>query len=108
MSRTRKGSKGPGWEPWSNRDQKAEQKADYMEPSKPSKPLVLGIYIRFAETAEDANRQCKRTQAYRSILRDYPSAEWVTTRRHNTGPAGTPTPEGPGAWLVEFEVQPKP
>ena len=32
MSRTQKGSKGPGWEPWSNRHEKAEQKADYREP----------------------------------------------------------------------------
>lgn len=28
MSRTRKGSKGPGWEPWSNLREKQEQKAD--------------------------------------------------------------------------------
>jgi hypothetical protein len=32
VSRTRKGSKGPGWEPWSNRLDKAEQKANYKEP----------------------------------------------------------------------------
>lgn len=28
MSRTRKGSKGPGWEPWSNRDEKQSASAD--------------------------------------------------------------------------------
>jgi hypothetical protein len=27
MSRTRKGSKGPGWEPWSNRNEKALERA---------------------------------------------------------------------------------
>lgn len=31
MSRTRKGSKGPGWEPWSNLREKQEQRADYIE-----------------------------------------------------------------------------
>jgi len=31
MSRTRKGSKGPGWEPWSNLEQKQRQRADYRE-----------------------------------------------------------------------------
>lgn len=29
VSRTRKGSKGPGWEPWSNLREKQEQAADY-------------------------------------------------------------------------------
>lgn len=38
MSRTRKGSKGPGWEPWSNRHEKAEQKADYREPEDDGEP----------------------------------------------------------------------
>jgi hypothetical protein len=33
VSRTRKGSKGPGWEPWSNNLDKQEQKADYVESS---------------------------------------------------------------------------
>jgi hypothetical protein len=32
MSRTRKGTRGPGWEPWSSRHQKAMQRAAYQEP----------------------------------------------------------------------------
>ena len=31
MSRTRKGSKGPGWELWTNKLDKQEQRADYRE-----------------------------------------------------------------------------
>ena len=33
MTRTRKGTKGPGWEPWSNRHEREAQRADYEEPA---------------------------------------------------------------------------
>lgn len=32
VSRTRKGSKGPGWEPWSNKHERAAERADVEGP----------------------------------------------------------------------------
>lgn len=44
MSRTRKGSKGPGWEPWSNRHEKALLKAgDPVEHGPDVHPAELDV-----------------------------------------------------------------
>ena len=70
--------------------------------------MMVGVFIRHADNAEDANQQCRGSPAYRKILLEYPSIEWerrhVKTARHNTGPSGTPELKGPGAYMVEFEV----
>lgn len=57
MSRTRKGSKGPGWEPWSNKTDKQEQSAESR--------AALEPYITQAELDEECSPEypcdkCKR------------------------------------------------
>ena len=75
--------------------------------------MLVGVYIREAEDAEDANAQAKLSRAYRQILEEYPSSKWdrrwLRTIRHNVGPSDVPRPaqSGSGAWMVEFEVIPR-
>ena len=71
---------------------------------------MVGVYIRRAVSAEDANAQCKASVAYRKICREHPSTTWhrryVRTIRHNTGPGdrGEVRTDGIGAYICEFEV----
>lgn len=53
MSRTCKGSKGPGWEPWSNKHDKAVARADYREPD-----LSPGDEARLDEICEGCPLCC--------------------------------------------------
>lgn len=70
--------------------------------------MVVGVHIREASSAADANAQAKRSAAYIQILKDYPPEGWdrrhLRTVRHNTGGASPARPDSPGAWMVEFEV----
>ena len=71
--------------------------------------MKVAVFIAHADNAEDANAQCKRLPAYRQILVKYPSSTWnrrhLKTRRHSGVAEGIA--DGPGAWMVEFEVEEK-
>lgn len=60
--------------------------------------MIVQVCVSVAENAEDANRQCKKLEAYRKILRDYPKEKF------NRKYAGTRQEKSAGVWLVSFEV----
>jgi hypothetical protein len=79
VSRTRKGSKGPGWEPWSNRQEKAEQKADYREEDEVS----FALENQVAElSSENTSLKERVAQLEREL------AEVNALSRERLGPAG--------------------
>lgn len=51
MSRTKKGAKGVGWEPWSNLRERQEQKADYLD--KEETPMKLFALDTTSESGDD-------------------------------------------------------
>ena len=63
--------------------------------------MRVAVCVLRAENEADAHAQCRRSKAYRSILKSYPSTEWhrkhVSTERHYLA----------GLWMIEFEVTPK-
>ncbi len=74
MSRTHKGSKGPGWEPWSNLREKQEQQADYKEDEM---KLVL-ITMPNGEKRQAMLDVTVKTKCLIVYCGDYePKMEWV-------------------------------